>query len=228
MDVLPQMGGRRVPLEGESRGPRVQSASDIKRHRGKIRLNCRTGTTPLGLPHKIPAASVDANPAAASSSAPDELTSWKEIAVYLAREVRTVQRWEKTDGLPIRRLKHAKRGSVFAYRQELDRWLQSRSQAPTDETVNADKAQPRDLGRWAAIAVVGGLATVMFVSALARFSHRSGSAARSPAAVPGQAAYLRGIYYFHRGRIEDLRESEQYFKQALAANGKYADAQARL
>jgi tetratricopeptide (TPR) repeat protein len=30
------------------------------------------------------------------------------------------------------------------------------------------------------------------------------------------------------GKIEDLRESEEYFKQALAANAKYADAQARL
>ena len=54
------------------------------------------------------------------------LDSWKEIAAYLGREVRTVQRWEKNDGLPVHRLFHSKRGSVYATPEELDRWLESR------------------------------------------------------------------------------------------------------
>src|SRR5262249_50639254 len=82
--------------------------------------------------------------------------------------------------------------------------------------------------RWTLMAVAGGLAAVIVLSVFARFSQHSWSSARNAAAAPGKAAYLRGIYYFHRGRIEDLQESEQYFKQALAANWKYADAQARL
>ena len=33
----------------------------------------------------------------------DRLDSWKEIAAFLGRTVRTVQRWEKTQGLPLHR-----------------------------------------------------------------------------------------------------------------------------
>ena len=52
----------------------------------------------------------------------DRLDSWKEIAAYLKRDVSTVQRWEKKEGLPIHRLPHDKLGSVFAFRSELDTW----------------------------------------------------------------------------------------------------------
>jgi len=40
-----------------------------------------------------------------------KLESWGEIAAYLRREIRTVQRWEKTLGLPIRRLQVGKQSS---------------------------------------------------------------------------------------------------------------------
>ncbi len=50
------------------------------------------------------------------------LDSWKEIAAYLGRCVRTVQRWERQEGLPIRRLQHDKLGSVYASREEIDAW----------------------------------------------------------------------------------------------------------
>jgi TolB-like protein/Flp pilus assembly protein TadD len=56
----------------------------------------------------------------------DVLDSWKEIAVYLKREVRTVQRWEKNLGLPVRRLSRDKQGAVFAYRSEIDAWWRER------------------------------------------------------------------------------------------------------
>src|SRR5215467_5555901 len=72
-----------------------------------------------------------------------KLSSWKEVAVYLGREVRTVQRWEKSAGLPIHRLLHAERGSVFAYTAELDRWLASRSAVPeTAEPVSLASEAP--------------------------------------------------------------------------------------
>lgn len=54
------------------------------------------------------------------------LESWKEIAAYLGRSVRAVQLWEKDENLPIHRHQHDKQGTVFAYRDELDRWRQSR------------------------------------------------------------------------------------------------------
>lgn len=55
------------------------------------------------------------------------LDSWKEIAVYLTRDVTTVQRWEKREGMPVHRHVHDKRGSVYALTEELDAWIQSRS-----------------------------------------------------------------------------------------------------
>jgi TolB-like protein/Flp pilus assembly protein TadD len=54
------------------------------------------------------------------------LESWGEIAAYLRREIRTVQRWEKTLGLPIRRLQVGKQSSVYAYPSELDKWYRER------------------------------------------------------------------------------------------------------
>ena len=52
----------------------------------------------------------------------DRLDSWKEIAAYLRRSVRCVQRWERTEGLPVLRHQHAKGATVYAYRHELDQW----------------------------------------------------------------------------------------------------------
>ena len=55
------------------------------------------------------------------------LESWKEIAEYLGREVRTVQRWERDQGLPVHRHAHHKRSSVYAFPAELDRWRSGRA-----------------------------------------------------------------------------------------------------
>lgn len=53
-------------------------------------------------------------------------TSWKEIAAYLGKGVRTVQRWEVQLGLPIHRPNDRQKGIVRASRQELDEWTESR------------------------------------------------------------------------------------------------------
>lgn len=52
-----------------------------------------------------------------------QLGSWKEIAAYLGREVRTAQRWAATRGLPVRRLPGSKRPRVFSFAHEIDAWL---------------------------------------------------------------------------------------------------------
>jgi Tol biopolymer transport system component len=56
----------------------------------------------------------------------DRLDSWKEIAAYLSRDVTTVQRWEKREGMPVQRHLHDKIGSVSASRADLDAWVRSR------------------------------------------------------------------------------------------------------
>lgn len=52
--------------------------------------------------------------------------SWKHIANYFRRDVRTVQRWERQEGLPVHRHSHRKSSSVYALRGELNAWWNSR------------------------------------------------------------------------------------------------------
>lgn len=59
----------------------------------------------------------------------DRLDSWKEIASYVGRDVRTAIRWERERGLPVHRLPGGRRGMVFAYRAEIDRWLRNAAAA---------------------------------------------------------------------------------------------------
>ncbi len=55
--------------------------------------------------------------------ATDKLDSWKEIAAYVGRDVRTVIRWEQNGGLPIYRVPVGQRQAVYAYRHEIDEWM---------------------------------------------------------------------------------------------------------
>ena len=52
------------------------------------------------------------------------LTSWKEIARHMNKSVRTVQRWEEEFGLPVRRPEKPDSGTVLAFPEELDLWMQ--------------------------------------------------------------------------------------------------------
>ena len=84
----------------------------------------------------------------------DRLDSWKEIAAHLGREVRTVQGWEKNEGLPIHRHQHARQGSVYAFKSELDAWREARK-ISADAPVPAEAAAPsRKPPAWAIVAAV--------------------------------------------------------------------------
>jgi dipeptidyl aminopeptidase/acylaminoacyl peptidase len=66
----------------------------------------------------------------------DRLDSWKEIAEYLNRDVTTVQRWEKREGMPVHRHVHDRMGSVYGSRAELDTWVRSRNFRAAQDTAN--------------------------------------------------------------------------------------------
>jgi TolB-like protein/Tfp pilus assembly protein PilF len=70
-----------------------------------------------------------------------KLDSWGEIASYLGREVRTVQRWERTEDLPVHRHEHKKKSTVYAFSGELDAWIKKRQ--PKDDP-EADDAFARE------------------------------------------------------------------------------------
>lgn len=87
-----------------------------------------------------------------TSSTPDALNSWKQIAVYLDRGVRTVQRWHTELRLPVHKIRATEHSPVFAFKSELDYWLRQRAHADTvaesssTAIVEAWHLLPRTLG----------------------------------------------------------------------------------
>jgi TolB-like protein len=80
-----------------------------------------------------------------SGSSDDRLDSWKAIAAYLKRGVRTVRRWEREEGLPVHRHVHRVLGTVYASKAEIDVWQrQDRRAAIRDsrETVAPTEGSP--------------------------------------------------------------------------------------
>jgi len=84
----------------------------------------------------------EALPATPPSAQPleERLDSWKEIAAYLNRDVTTVQRWEKREGMPVHRHLHDRMGSVYAFRSELEAWASSRKLRAAEDDASASVA----------------------------------------------------------------------------------------
>lgn len=51
------------------------------------------------------------------------LDSWKEISTYLERSEKTCRKWEKEFDLPVHRIENSPKARVFAFKDELDNWL---------------------------------------------------------------------------------------------------------
>ncbi len=134
------------------------------------------------------------------------LDSWKEIAAHLERRVRTVQRWEKEEGLPVHRQAHRRRGNVFAWADELDAWRLGRTLPPGEAAAIAASAAPpeaRFATRRTAVAAAAVLCVVLagWIAA-ARLSR--------PAAPPAPAepdGVLQARYLLHRGSPEEVRRA---------------------
>ncbi|MGA8529203.1 MAG: hypothetical protein WB622_05770 [Acidobacteriaceae bacterium] len=82
----------------------------------------------------------------------DRLNSWKEIAAYVGRDVRTVIRWEQRAGLPVHRIPVGQRQAVHAYRSEIDAWMRQGSESTSllpsqdhTQSVNTRIANQADL-----------------------------------------------------------------------------------
>lgn len=95
----------------------------------------------------------------------DRLDSWKEIASYLNRSVRTVHRWEKDEGLPVHRHHHRELGSVFAYKSEVDAWFRTRCPQPEsgEETAHARSPARRRGGLVTGAAVAVSIAALSYL-----------------------------------------------------------------
>ena len=92
-------------------------------------------------PPDIPASGASLGPEGSPPSG-KKLDSWGEIASYLGREVRTVQRWEQTEDLPVHRHEHKKKSTVYAYAGELDAWIKHRQPKDDPEADAAFVPEP--------------------------------------------------------------------------------------
>jgi hypothetical protein len=72
----------------------------------------------------------------------DRLDSWKEIAAFLRRTVRTVQRWERTAGLPVRRGRPGQRRAIVASKSELREWWSRQQDALQDDDPAGEPTAP--------------------------------------------------------------------------------------
>ena len=135
----------------------------------------------------------DRSPASSPAFPPPEvlLDSWKEIATYVKRDVSTVQRWEKREGMPIHRHIHDKRGSVYALAPELDAWLQSRKvglqeeedhggETPADAEGDQWPSQTWRLRRWLVLAGVATAALFGVIYILTRSRVPAARSSRAP------------------------------------------------
>lgn len=171
------------------------------------------------------------------------LESWKEIAQHLNRTVRTVQRWEQEQGLPVHRLPHNKLASVFAYVEELDAWWEKRRQSIEHEDaplanpgIEEKPHEPRPaLSRWlkytaAATLVLAGLST--FVGwTLSRSDSVSPGRGVPDDRAPGEnpaLSYRRGLFQLAKRNPEGLRSAADEFMHATRIAPDFADAHAGL
>ncbi|MGE5362374.1 MAG: hypothetical protein ACM3NQ_25440 [Bacteroidales bacterium] len=104
------------------------------------------------------------------------LNSWKEIAAYLDRDVRTVMRWERTRGLPVHRLPGGPKAGVYALPAELESWRRGRKLAlvdgrPEPQPAAAAPARTVELNRKPALAIalLACLVVVAAIFLVARF-----------------------------------------------------------
>jgi len=75
------------------------------------------------------------------------LTSWKEIARYMGKGVRTVQRWEQDFGLPVRRPYGSNKKAILARPQDLDAWVAMRCQSRAAVEILQDRPNGHPAGQ---------------------------------------------------------------------------------
>jgi hypothetical protein len=130
---------------------------------------------------------------------PGCLDGWKDIAAYLGRDVRTVQRWEKSLGLPVQRVQDSKSGSVHAFRSEIDGWRRERGSKTSHERLSvvpppakaSEHTTAEDARRvhpWVLIALLVGLLLGVACSQFVSYVLHSTALAHSP----DGSVYARG------------------------------------
>ena len=177
------------------------------------------------------------------------LDSWKAIAAFFGKDERTVKRWEKERGLPVRRVPGAVRGTVFAYTSELEGWLSGSGNTPESLTQVAsadddsaappvDRAVPvvvpkpvppvtAKSSRWIFLVVpilVVGTFLVYSSTGHHEIHFRKALAAPHQPDATAQDLYLKGRFYFEKRTPSDLNTAVDAFTQAIVHDPAYPQA----
>lgn len=171
------------------------------------------------------------------SHAPNRrLDSWKEIALFFSKDVRTVRRWEKERNLPVHRAPGRPGGSVYAFTFELTEWLNS-TPLSEDELASNEKAPATNQSRnliliFVAIIILVGVGTGVIWLARHRSGHSSSSvnapADRSSSNPEAVDLYLKGRFEWNKRTPESLNKAVDFFTQAIVRDPSYAQAYAGL
>lgn len=91
------------------------------------------------------------------------LESWKAIANFLNRSVRTVRRWEESEGLPVYRLRDKRGNSVYAFEAELEAWRSTHA----NELPTLDSVSPRERSKPVLVSYIVGSLMALLIGVLA-------------------------------------------------------------
>jgi len=162
------------------------------------------------------------------------LDSWKEIAHFFNKDVRTVRRWEKERNLPVHRAQGKPGRSVYAFEGELGDWLNS----PSFKLEQIAASAGTTPSRWVRILQIVGAAFLISsfvgvmwftrsrtttVSAPGKGLSNGGSS--NPEAVD---LYLKGRFEWSKRSPESLDKAVDFFTQAIIRDPNYAQAYAGL
>ncbi|HUX17284.1 MAG TPA: tetratricopeptide repeat protein [Phycisphaerae bacterium] len=157
----------------------------------------------------------------------DRLEGWKALANHLGRDIRTVQRWERRERLPVHRHAHQKQATVYAYRSEFDAWLRHRNvESGMDESSLDTTAGRRAVHIWSALGAGAALSIVLLVALRTGDTPGNrvitGRDTDDPAAY---AAFAEGHALYFARRYQDAVAS---LESAVSRDSRYGSAWALL
>ncbi|MFA6157718.1 tetratricopeptide repeat protein [Mesorhizobium sp.] len=173
------------------------------------------------------------------------LRDWKEIAAFFGRDERTVRRWEQQRGLPVHRISGGARNLVFAYTDELERWLRGGEtvlpddvEPPPDEPVALVRVPPTSASSTRipafprlALLAIGAVALLVLAVAVTVTARGIDAPPARIAYRPDpkvQDLYLDAVYHLGTRQADGFTHAIQLLTEATTLDPNYADAYVKL
>ncbi len=141
------------------------------------------------------------------------LDSWKEVSKYLNRDIRTLQRWEHTRGLPVRRMPGSGKSAIYAVKSELEAWRRTRG-------IHIESGEP-GVGSTASPSV----AVLPFLNLSSDIEDRyfadglADEIITALSRLPGLRVTARTSSFAFRGKEQDIREVGRRLNVGAALEG---------